>query len=52
VRLNELAGAGPGDLLLFVADKAKVANTCMGAIRLHIGDLLGLIRRASTSSCG
>ena len=45
VRLNELAGAGPGDLLLFVADKAKVANTCLGAIRLHIGDLLGLIRR-------
>ena len=44
-RLNELAGAGPGDLLLFVADRAKVANTCMGAIRLHIGDLLGLIRK-------
>jgi aspartyl-tRNA synthetase len=44
-RLNELAGAGPGDVLLFVADKSKVANTCMGAIRLHIGELLGLTRK-------
>ncbi len=43
--LNALAGAGPGDLLLFVADKAKVANTCMGAIRLHIGELLNLTRK-------
>ena len=43
--VNRIAGAGPGDVLLFVADKAKVANTCMGAIRLHIGDQLGLIRK-------
>jgi aspartyl-tRNA synthetase len=32
-------------VLLFVAEKPKAANTCMGAIRLHIGDKLGLIRR-------
>jgi aspartyl-tRNA synthetase len=44
VAVNQVAGAGPGDLLLFVADKAKVANTCMGAIRLHIGKKLELIR--------
>jgi len=40
-----IAGAGTGDVLLFVAEKAKAANTCMGAIRLHIGDKLGLIRK-------
>ncbi len=43
--VNRIAGAGPGDVLLFVAEKAKAANTCMGAIRLHIGDKLGLIRK-------
>jgi aspartyl-tRNA synthetase len=42
--VNAAAGAGPGDLLLFVADKPKVANTCMGAIRLHIGKKLELVR--------
>ncbi len=43
--VNRIAGAGPGDVLLFVAEKAKAANTCLGAIRLHIGDKLGLIRK-------
>ena len=42
---NEIARAEPGDVLLFVADKAKVANTCMGAIRIHIGEKLDLIRK-------
>jgi aspartyl-tRNA synthetase len=42
--VNRVAGAVPGDTLLFVADKAKAANTCMGAVRLHIGDKLGLSR--------
>jgi aspartyl-tRNA synthetase len=42
--VNAKAGAVAGDVLLFVADRAKVANTCMGAIRLHIGKKLGLIR--------
>jgi aspartyl-tRNA synthetase len=32
-------------LLLFVAEKAKIANTCLGAIRLHIGELLELTRK-------
>ena len=32
-------------MLIFVADKAKVANTTLGAIRLHIGEKLGLIRK-------
>jgi aspartyl-tRNA synthetase len=43
--VNAEAGAEPGDTLLFVADKTRVANTCMGAIRLHVGDKLDLIRR-------
>ena len=43
--VNRIAGAGPGDVLLFVAEKAKAANTCLGAIRLHIGDKLGMIRK-------
>ncbi|MBP6627885.1 MAG: aspartate--tRNA ligase [Kofleriaceae bacterium] len=45
IEANRIAGAGPGDVLIFVAEKAKIANTCMGAIRLHLGDKLGLIRR-------
>jgi aspartyl-tRNA synthetase len=43
--VNRLASAQPGDVLIFVAEKAKAANTCMGHIRLHIGNTLGLIRR-------
>jgi len=44
-RVNQMAGAEVGDALIMVADKAKVANTALGGIRLHIGDKLGLIRR-------
>jgi aspartyl-tRNA synthetase len=43
--VNRIAGATPGDTLLFFAEKAKVANTVAGATRLHIGDKLGLIRK-------
>ncbi len=42
--VNAIAGAQTGDVLLFVADKPKTAHTCMGAIRLHIGQKLGMIR--------
>ncbi|ACY15688.1 aspartate--tRNA ligase [Haliangium ochraceum] len=42
--VNAAAGASDGDVLLFCADKPRVANTCMGAVRLHIGDKLGMIR--------
>jgi aspartyl-tRNA synthetase len=44
--MNRKAEAQPGDVLLFVADRAKVANTCMGAIRLHIGRKLDMVRAA------
>ncbi|HWU87751.1 MAG TPA: aspartate--tRNA ligase [Kofleriaceae bacterium] len=43
--IHRITGAVPGDALIFVADKFKVANTTLGAIRLHIGDKLGLIRK-------
>jgi aspartyl-tRNA synthetase len=43
--VNAKVGATPGDVILFVADKFKVANNAMGAIRLHLGDKLGRIRK-------
>lgn len=33
----------PGDLILFVADQAKVANEALGQLRNHLADRLGLI---------
>ena len=42
--VNRIAEAEAGDVLLFVAETAKVANTCLGAIRLHVGEKLDLIR--------
>jgi aspartyl-tRNA synthetase len=45
-QISTLAGARVGDTLIFVADKAKVANAALGAIRVHyIGEKLGLIRK-------
>jgi aspartyl-tRNA synthetase len=41
-RLVAAAGAGPGDLVLIVADSAKVANEVLGRLRLEIGAKLGL----------
>jgi aspartyl-tRNA synthetase len=43
--VNRIAQAEPGDVLLFVAEKAKAANTTLGAIRLHLGEKLGLVRK-------
>lgn len=37
--------ATPGDLLLFVADKPKVALQSLGALRLHLAEKLGLRRK-------
>jgi aspartyl-tRNA synthetase len=41
-RLVAAAGAGPGDLVLIVADTAKVANEVLGKLRLEVGAKLGL----------
>jgi len=38
----ERLGAKPGDLLLFVADRAKVANAALGRLRLELGKRLEL----------
>jgi aspartyl-tRNA synthetase len=42
---NQLCKAEAGDTIIFVAEKFKVANTTLGAIRLHIGEKLGLTRK-------
>ena len=41
--VNEALGAGAGDLLLFVADRPRVAASALGALRLHLGERFGLI---------
>ncbi|HHL40276.1 MAG TPA: aspartate--tRNA ligase [Deltaproteobacteria bacterium] len=41
--IDVVLGAEPGDLLLFSADSAAVANTVLGRIRLELGRRLGLI---------
>jgi aspartyl-tRNA synthetase len=43
--IHRRTGAAPGDALIFIADKYKVANTAMGAIRVHIGEKLDLVRK-------
>jgi aspartyl-tRNA synthetase len=43
--VNAKLGAQTGDVLLFVADKFHVVNAALGAIRLHVGDKLGLTRK-------
>lgn len=40
--LRKQMEAEPGDLLLFVADKADVVADALGRLRIHLGDLLGL----------
>ena len=42
---NRIAEAQNGDVLIFCANKAKVANAVMGGMRLHIGEILGLTRK-------
>ncbi|MHB9025819.1 MAG: aspartate--tRNA ligase [Armatimonadota bacterium] len=41
--LLETLEAQPGDLLLLVADTPSVVAQALGRLRLHLGDLLGLI---------
>jgi len=43
--INATVGAKTGDVVLFVADKLKVANNALGAIRLNLGEKLGMIRK-------
>ncbi len=41
--VNQRTGAVPGDLLLIVADKASVANSCLGTLRLELAKRLNLL---------
>jgi aspartyl-tRNA synthetase len=41
--INQRLEAGPDDLLLFVADQAKVTNAVLAELRLRLGRRLGLI---------
>ena len=46
--LQEIAArmeAGAGDLLLFVADKARITNDVLGQLRLHLAQQEGLIKQ-------
>jgi aspartyl-tRNA synthetase len=36
--------AQPGDLILFIADTADIANAALSALRLHMADALGIER--------
>jgi aspartyl-tRNA synthetase len=42
--LMQRTGAQNGDLIFFGADKAKVVNDAIGALRLKVGQDLGLVR--------
>ena len=41
--LMERTGAQTGDLVFFGADKAKIVNDALGALRLKVGEDLGLV---------
>jgi aspartyl-tRNA synthetase len=43
-KLRERFGVGPGDLLLFVADRESVVCNALGALRSHLGAALKLYR--------
>lgn len=43
-KMKETLGVEPGDLVLFAADTAKVANTVLSALRLHMADAMDIPR--------
>jgi aspartyl-tRNA synthetase len=47
----ERMGAGPGDLALFVADRPPVVNAALSALRLELGERLGLRDRKVLACC-
>jgi len=42
-RVHERTGARPGALILFIADTADVVSASLGALRVNLGERLGLI---------
>ncbi len=43
--VNQRTGAAPGDLLLIVADKASMVNSCLGMLRLELAKRLNLLKK-------
>jgi len=43
--VNQRTGAGPGDLLLIVADNASLVNPCLGMLRLDLARKLNLMKK-------
>ncbi len=41
--IETISQAQVGDVVLFSADSAKIVHDCLGNLRLHLGDKLGLI---------
>jgi aspartyl-tRNA synthetase len=50
-RLAAAAGAGPGDLVLVVADRQKVAHDVLGRLRAELGSRLGLADENALAYC-
>jgi len=50
-RLAAAAGAGPGDLVLVVADRPKVAHDVLGRLRAELGSRLGLADENALAYC-
>ena len=50
--LMQRTGAQTGDLVFFGADKAKVVNDAIGALRLKVGQDLGLVARGLGAAVG
>jgi aspartyl-tRNA synthetase len=49
--LNERLGAGEGDLLLIVADRAETANSVLAQLRLDLGERFELIDPGAEEFC-
>jgi len=49
--IAERMEAGPGDLLLFVADRTKVVNAALSELRLELGERLGMRDRDVLAFC-
>ena len=49
--LLERMKAGPGDLLLFVADRPRTANEVLGGLRLELGERLGMRDERELAFC-
>ncbi|MDI3341515.1 MAG: aspartate--tRNA ligase [Sphaerobacter sp.] len=49
--MAERLGAGPGDLMLLVADQAPVAANVLGRLRVSLGHALGLVNTGVHAFC-